>query len=106
MQKASQGTGVTSGPSTFAGVVKTSAPIPDYNVTSGLNNPWSHVSANDTMVAMISDSLRSAVSSQHVQMRTEAELFPSGASWQFSESHLEILTRFQSRTALTIGGEA
>lgn len=75
------------------------------SVVSSLGNPWSPVSSNANMTAMISGSLESVALSQYVRLETEAAPLSPGWSWEFTEVDFEILTRFQSRTSLTIGGE-
>lgn len=70
----------------------------DYGTSGTICTPWSPVSINGILTSMIGDSLQSGAS----------ELKPHSSdgqsSWGFSENHLEILARFQSRTSLTVGG--
>jgi hypothetical protein len=66
---------------------------------SEVGTPWGFVSGNRTMTTMIGDSLRSGAS------QLDSDLGTAHLSWEFSESHLEILARFQSRTSLTVGGK-
>ncbi|EOA85065.1 hypothetical protein ACJQWK_06816 [Exserohilum turcicum] len=75
------------------------------SVVSSLGNPWSPVSSNANMTAMISGSLESVALSQYVRLETEAAPLSPGWSWEFTEVDFEILTRFQSRTSLTIGDQ-
>ena len=70
----------------------------DYETSGTMRAPWSPISINGVVTSMIGDSLRSGTSElgSHIGI--------GHASWEFSESHLEILMRFQSRTSLTVGG--
>jgi hypothetical protein len=70
--------------------------------TDFLLSPLSSISMSSTMAAMIDDSLQVDLSAVHHQ----SELMtynPPTPFWHFSASHLEILSRFRDRTALTIG---
>jgi hypothetical protein len=77
---------------------------PNYLMSSNLGTPRSAVSINSTMASMIEDSLRSGYSDSDVCSGTGTTSRSASSSWKFSETHLEILTRFQSRTSLTVGG--
>lgn len=71
---------------------------------SNLGTPLCSVSMNSTLASMIESSLQSGYSDPDVRLGPGAALRTANSSWKFSETHLEILTRFQSRTSLTVGG--
>lgn len=71
---------------------------PHHENSGATRTPWSPISFNGVVTSMIGDSLRSGASALDPNMGT------GQSSWEFSESHLEILARFQSRTSLTVGG--
>jgi hypothetical protein len=72
---------------------------------SNLGTPWSPISINAAITATMNGSLR--LGSSSMDLHSGARSLPSfsSSSWQFSEAHLAILNRFQTRTALTIGGK-
>lgn len=82
----------------------------DYELSTSVVDFWkdagvsiiSPISFNSTLAAMIDHSLQSASSS--LEYVSDSTSWTSGSSWHFSESHLEIMERFQDRTATTIGG--
>jgi len=84
------------------GVVSLEIPLltttADYGTSDATRAPWNPISINGVVTSMIGDSLRSATSELGSRMGI------GHAPWEFLESHLEILMRFQSRTSLTVGG--
>lgn len=98
-------TGESSDPGIFDIATEVLIATEDYSVTDGLVGPWSSVSANATMTSMIACSLRSGSSNTHADLEMGPMSPSKNPAWEFSEVHLEILNRFQSRTALTVGGE-
>jgi hypothetical protein len=71
-----------------------------------LGTPWSPISINAAITATMNDSLRLGSLSLDWHSGTGSSPSSSTSSWKFSEAHLDILARFQTRTALTIGGNA
>lgn len=69
-----------------------------------MGTPWCSVSINSTVTSMIGDSLRSGSSELDLRLGTGEASQTTSPYCDFSETHLEILTRFQSRTSLTVGG--
>jgi hypothetical protein len=69
-----------------------------------LGSPWSPLSINAAITATMNDSLRLGSSSLDSRSVTGSSSSSFTSSWEFSEAHLDILARFQTRTALTIGG--
>ncbi|KAF1833188.1 hypothetical protein BDW02DRAFT_393337 [Decorospora gaudefroyi] len=90
----------------FTGFTTTAMPLDTTAncwVDNSLGTPWSPISINAAVTAMISDSLQSDWCCPDVQLGTGSTSWSASSSWKFSEANLEILTRFQRRTALTIG---
>jgi hypothetical protein len=82
--------------STFAGTLFWPASI---------TTPFSPISDNAIMTSMIDDSLQFSFVEPDMQPQYGAAGSVPVTSWHFSSAHLEILTRFRERTALTIGGK-
>lgn len=63
------------------------------------------ISMNATIAGMINNSLQSGFLNPDAQPSSGAASWSSTPFWHFSESHLEIVARFHSRTAMTIGNK-
>jgi hypothetical protein len=70
-----------------------------------LGTPWSPLSINAAITATMNHALRLGSSSLDLHSVTGSSSSSFTSSWEFSEAHLDILARFQTRTALTIGGK-
>jgi hypothetical protein len=77
-----------------------SAPIVPVCSGMPLSRP---VSNNSTAIAMINDSMQLNLSSGDMQFGSADALRSGLPLYHFSEAHYEIMARFRSRTALTIG---
>lgn len=72
---------------------------------ASFTTPFSPLSDNATMTSMIDDSIQFSSAEADMQPQYGAARSVPVPSWHFSNAHLEILTRFRERTALTIGGK-
>jgi hypothetical protein len=99
------GIGYTSGSEDLPAITKPLTTTSNYWIDDHLGTPWSPISTNAAITTMINDSLQSESLSLDSHLGAGSPSWSSCPSWEFSQVHLEILNRFQTRTALTIGGE-
>ena len=65
----------------------------------------SPISMNSTIAVMIDDSLQSGLSSPESHPCLGTASWSPTPFWHFTESHLDIMARFQNRTAMTVGNK-
>ena len=85
-------------------ITKPTDPVSEPRTNSG-KRALSPISVNATIAVMINNSLQSGLSDTDSQPSSGAASWSPNPFWHFSESHLEIVARFHSRTAMTIGNK-